>query len=145
MITLICYLESKIYLTLSWWRTLSYRNQSIDLQSKSMDWFLYDDSLRHERVKTLWSNDQAYWQLCHSTLFSHIQGYSEPCAKLIYAETEDTRMSQYSEPFHNSSRHIQNLVIFTKIYKFQNFDTLNMRHIFRILSKIEDGVFWKNN
>ena len=30
---------------------LSYRNQSIDLQSKSMDWFLYDNSLRHERVK----------------------------------------------------------------------------------------------
>ena len=75
---------------LSWWRTLSYRNQSIDLRSKSMDWFVYDDSLPHERVKTLWSNDQAYWQLCHSTLFSHIQGYSEPCANLIYAETEDT-------------------------------------------------------
>ena len=31
--------------------TLSYRNQSIDLRSKSMDWFLYDDGLRLERVK----------------------------------------------------------------------------------------------
>ena len=29
---------------------LSYRNQSIDLRSKSMDWFLYDDGIRHERV-----------------------------------------------------------------------------------------------
>ena len=29
----------------------SYRNQSIDLQSKSMDWFLYDRDLRNERVK----------------------------------------------------------------------------------------------
>ena len=37
-------------LTLSWRRPLSYRNQSIDLQSKSMDWFLYDNGLRHERV-----------------------------------------------------------------------------------------------
>ena len=37
-------------LTLSWRRPLSYRNQSIDLQSKSVDWFLYDNSLRHERV-----------------------------------------------------------------------------------------------
>ena len=37
-------------LTLSWRRPLSYRNQSIDLQSKSMDWFLYDTDLRHERV-----------------------------------------------------------------------------------------------
>ena len=37
-------------LTLSWRRALSYRNQPIDLQSKSMDWFLYDNGLRHERV-----------------------------------------------------------------------------------------------
>ena len=37
-------------LTLSWWRLLSYRNQSIDLQSKSMAWFLHDKGLRHERL-----------------------------------------------------------------------------------------------
>ena len=30
--------------------SLSYRNQSTDLQSKSMDWLLYDNGLRHERV-----------------------------------------------------------------------------------------------
>ena len=30
------------YLTFSWRRPLSYRNQSIDLRRKSMDWFLYD-------------------------------------------------------------------------------------------------------
>ena len=39
------------YLTLSWRRLLSYRNQSTELRSKSMDWFLYDNGLRHERVK----------------------------------------------------------------------------------------------
>ena len=38
-------------LTLSWRRQLSYRNQSIDLLCKSMDWFLYDNGPRHERVK----------------------------------------------------------------------------------------------
>ena len=38
-------------LTLSWRRSLSYRNQSIYLQSKSIDWFLYDRYLRHEGVK----------------------------------------------------------------------------------------------
>ena len=38
-------------LTLSWRRPLSYRNQSIDLWSKLMDWFPYDNGLRHERVK----------------------------------------------------------------------------------------------
>ena len=38
--------------TLSWRRPLSYTNQSIDLLlRKSMDWFLYDNALRHERVK----------------------------------------------------------------------------------------------
>ena len=30
---------------------LSYRNQSIGFLCKSMDWFLYDNGLRHERVK----------------------------------------------------------------------------------------------
>ena len=34
-------------------RSLSYRNQFIDLQSKSMDWFLYDRDHRHERAKLL--------------------------------------------------------------------------------------------
>ena len=40
----------KTSLTHSWRRPLSYRNQSIDLFCKSMDWFLYDNDLRHERV-----------------------------------------------------------------------------------------------
>ena len=34
-------------------RPISYRNQSIDLQSKSMDWFLYDIGLHCERVKVV--------------------------------------------------------------------------------------------
>ena len=38
-------------LTLSWLRLLLYRNQLSDLQSKSMDWFLYDRDLPHERVE----------------------------------------------------------------------------------------------
>ena len=42
--------NSSISLTLSRRRPLSYRNQSIDLLHKSMDWFLYDNGLRLERV-----------------------------------------------------------------------------------------------
>ena len=38
-------------LTLSGRRPLSYRNQSIDLLHKLIDWFLYDNGLRHERIK----------------------------------------------------------------------------------------------
>ena len=41
----------KFLLTLSWWRPLSYRNQSTDLLRKSMEWLLYDNDIRHERVK----------------------------------------------------------------------------------------------
>ena len=40
-------------LTLSWRRPYSYRNQSTDSLRNSMDWFLYDDGFRHERVKSL--------------------------------------------------------------------------------------------
>ena len=36
---------------LSWRTSLSYRNRCIDLQIKSMDWFLYNRNLPHERVK----------------------------------------------------------------------------------------------
>ena len=35
------------YLTLSWWRSLSERDQS---KCKSMDWFLYDRNLRQEII-----------------------------------------------------------------------------------------------
>ena len=53
----LCCLCSKLkanltnHFTLSWRRPLSYRNQSIDLLRKLMNWFLYDNGLRHERVK----------------------------------------------------------------------------------------------
>ena len=44
--------NSKSILTLSRRRPLSHRNQSIDLRS-SMDWFLYDNGLRLERLRVL--------------------------------------------------------------------------------------------
>ena len=40
-------------LTLSWRRSLPYRNQSFDLVCKSRHWFLYDRDRRHERVNCL--------------------------------------------------------------------------------------------
>ena len=43
-------LTARAPLTLSWERSLSYRNQSIDFQSKSMHWFLQDRDLRHESL-----------------------------------------------------------------------------------------------
>ena len=38
------------FLTLSWRKSLSFRNHYSDLLCKSMKWFLYDRNLRHERV-----------------------------------------------------------------------------------------------
>ena len=48
-------LNSKGPLSFSWRRSLSYRNQSTDLQSKSMDWFLNDRDIRHERANKILS------------------------------------------------------------------------------------------
>ena len=43
-------------LTLSWQKPLTLRNHIIDLQRKSMDWFLYDTDLCHERIKSFRSS-----------------------------------------------------------------------------------------
>ena len=40
--------------TVSWRRSLSYTNQSTDLLCKSMDWFVYDRGLCHERGNYVW-------------------------------------------------------------------------------------------
>ena len=42
--------------SLSWRRSLSYRNQSIGFLCKSMDWFLYDRNLCHKRFKLIASS-----------------------------------------------------------------------------------------
>ena len=44
---------NKSKLTLSWRKMLSYRNQSIDLLCKSIDWFLDNNGVRHERIKDI--------------------------------------------------------------------------------------------
>ena len=38
-----------------------YRNQCIDLQSKLLDFFLYDRELRHDRVKKLLTDHFIWW------------------------------------------------------------------------------------
>ena len=43
----------ELLLTLSCQSSLSYRNQSIGMLCKSLDWFLYDRDFRHQRVKIL--------------------------------------------------------------------------------------------
>ena len=76
-------------LNLSWRRPLSYRNQSIDLLRKSIDWFLYDNGLRHERVRvvrgkgkpthsllsTLWYQTLRKIMLCRKKVDTPLRGY----------------------------------------------------------------------
>ena len=59
-----------MWLTLLWRRPSSYRNQSVDLLCKSMNWFLYDNGPRHERVKRDKENiDNGPCWLCNSSQF----------------------------------------------------------------------------
>ena len=64
-------------LTLSWWRLLSYGNQSIYLLCKSMDWFLYYNGPRHERVKMISKGiikalSKSKWIYSSELIYSHI-------------------------------------------------------------------------
>ena len=54
------------HLTLSWRRSLSYRNQSTDFLGKSIDWFLYNKDPRYERVNWMQADGSL---LTHWTLF----------------------------------------------------------------------------
>ena len=46
--------EFFISLTPSWRTSLLYKNQSIGLLCKSMEWFLYDRDVCHEKVNTMY-------------------------------------------------------------------------------------------
>ena len=61
-------------LSLSWRWPLSYKSQSIDLLCKSMDWFLYDNGLRHERVNVRSSHQRWFTK---KKLFLKILQYSQ--------------------------------------------------------------------
>ena len=61
----------------SWRMFLSYRNQSIDLLCKSMDWFPYDIDLRHERVENYFQETNMLRLMTSSTSFISLWGISK--------------------------------------------------------------------
>ena len=73
-----------VALTLSWRRPLSYRNHSIDLLCKSMDWFLYDNGLRHEKVNHVLAWEQFSSQYIMQTNISISVHISKPCGPRFY-------------------------------------------------------------
>ena len=70
-------------LTLSWRKSLSYRNQSINLQRKSMDWFLSDRYTRHKRVKCFQSMSR--WSSFDTIRYINIK-IQEPWYSRYYLE-----------------------------------------------------------
>ena len=92
-------------LTLSWRRPLSYRNQSIDLLGTSMDWFLYDNGLRHERVKkSLWttasvSNDKNFSLIFSGKLYFEIVTCKSTSRYLLYQSQPSNHQNNIWNPF----------------------------------------------
>ena len=108
-------------LTLSWRRSLSYRNQSIRLQCKSMDWFLYDRVVRHERVKCLFRKQT--WKL-------YLLGFTQNVNEI------NNYFQLIPKPFNMSS-------LRTKLFKFYTWQavivSLFMEEVTIVLeSKIDD-------
>ena len=62
----------------------SYSNQSIDLHSKLMDWFLYDRDLRYERVIYRCLTEPYICATVTSTPFSVTRGQSKPILTSVY-------------------------------------------------------------
>ena len=86
------------WLTLSWRRCPSYRNQSIDLHFKSMDWFLSDRHLRYERVKRI----EVINESC--PLLYSLKGYLIPL-DLWVKQIRSPLMENYSESFERFNAH----------------------------------------
>ena len=86
--------KSHSSLTLSWRRSLPYRNQSIDLLCKSMHWFLYDRDFLHERDNfftgfSLADGDDSQYRKqmeadCSSLPFSSAQKHSDIYCSFIF-------------------------------------------------------------
>ena len=75
-------------------------------------------------LKIMWKVDQVYSELCHRTLFNHIQAYTEPCATLAFAETWHTRILEYSELFHRTLSYLP------KFRNMHNSDIFKTGHIY---------------
>ena len=79
--------KTYLFLTFSWRRSLSYRNQSIDLSidlgCKSMEWLVYDMDLRHERVNFRILATYISPYVCKFTYVSDVQTHTYDLSWLI--------------------------------------------------------------
>ena len=87
------YLTHWVIILTHWRRFLSYRNQSDDLQSKSVDWFLYDRNILHERLNCC----------CMQRFIYHTHPRSHPCSLLnkswAWCQTKKKKSEIFSDNF----------------------------------------------
>ena len=88
--------DQRKVLTLSRGTSLLYRNQSNDLVYKSMDWYLYDRDLRHERVNSYFQLEPLLQVLTISNLwhatsrFEPVENLNSDCAEWNFAVVKTT-------------------------------------------------------
>ena len=117
-------------LTLSWPRCLLFRYQSIDLLCKSMDWFLYDRDLRHERVKELYHTSENSSSCIDLIFTSQLKlGFTLRCIRIMIIEF--LCKVSYSSTLSSIIRKTDFLI-------WKSFD---FRAVFRTESNIYDGAF----
>ena len=90
-------------LTLSWRRSLTCRNKSIDLLCKWMGWFLYDRGLRHERVKRYFQPRPLLAVLTIANLLqvaSWIRIYAEPQLRIFRIKMRCSDKSYTTAPLY---------------------------------------------
>ena len=112
------------YLTLLWTRSLSYGNQSIDLQSKSMDWFLHDRDLRHERVKVIYTKILMISEKVFTTkswLLSNIVQKVKFFNKDFFSKYDKPDLFTLTKEILNGKIQFLCCVVFTKTGWFQEF------------------------
>ena len=108
----------KKVLALSRRRLLSYRNQSNDLQSKSMDWCLYDNGLRHKRVKcfSIFAGKHLYRSVFFNKYSCRMQ------LKRIFIQKEVSALVfswQLSEIFNNLFKERKKALLWEKKYCYK--------------------------
>ena len=130
-------------LTLSWRRPLSYRNQSINLRSKSMNCFLYDNGLRHERVKEdsvepfrLIYRDFEY--LKHDLLIAKLANYgfeSQALNSVFSSYTKRSHRNKIKNPCSNFLKVIFDFLQYSILFNIQHL-TVQPFYLWHILGDI---------
>ena len=123
-------------LNLSWRRSLLYRNQSTDLVSKSMDWFLYDKHLRYERV-----NKNRLKKVLVIAKHKHFVNIKASYHRKQYRFLRKNIFRNRRKSFMNFKWQVSKITKFNKLYK-QDIPTIT--YLFILFRNNNNSVFTAN-